>query len=252
VSNFFNSLVSSLLSSSNSIVANKPPKIYLQSDGNKIQFPIPPSSFEVNVKQNNSIVNINNLGELNMLGKTGLITMSFSSFFPAQDYDFCQCTANEPYSYVKQIDKWRISGQPSRFTITDTPVNYPVSIESFKWGEKDGTGDVYFTIEFKEYKFVGNAVDNTVSSITGLKDRTDSSSLINVDKSVTVYPSDSIMDVASRTLGQNAKLNNTNNSNKSYLDLYKSLAKRGGVRAGDVLKVTKNNTVKIGDSNVSL
>jgi hypothetical protein len=249
VSNFFSSLVSSLLSPSSSIVANQPPKIYLQCNNEKIQFPIPPSSFEVNVKQNNSTVNINSLGELNMLGKTGLITMSFSAFLPNQDYDFCQCTADKPYNYVKTIEKWRTSGQPSRFTITDTPINYPVSIESFKYGERDGTGDVYFTIDFKEYKFIGNAVDNTVSSITGLKDRTDSSSLIDADKSVTVYPGDSIMDVASRTLGQNVKLNNSDNS---YLDLYKSLAKRGGVRAGDVLKVTKNNTVKIGDSNVSL
>jgi len=96
---------------------------------------------------------------------------------------------------------------------------------------------------------VGNAVDNTVSSITGLKDRTDSSSLLDVAKSITVYPGDSIMDVSSRTLGQNV---NFSTSNKGYLELYKSIAKRGGVSAGDVLKVTKNSTIKIGDSNVSL
>lgn len=248
MSNFFSSLVSSLLNSSSSVVANQPPKIYLQCNNEKIQFPIPPSSFEVSVKQNNSTVNINNLGELNMLGKTGLITMSFSSFLPNQDYDFCQCTADKPYNYVKTIEKWRVCGQPARFTITDTPVNYPVSIESFKYGEKDGTGDVYFTIDFKEYRFTGNAVDNTVSDITGLKNRSDVSTIADTTKNITVYPSDSIMDVASRAMGGSIKTN----SNKSYLDLYKRLAKRGGVSAGDVLKVTKNNTVKVGDNNVYL
>ncbi|GMB01077.1 hypothetical protein [Pelosinus sp. IPA-1] len=248
VSNFFSSLVSSLLSPSNSSsTANQPPKIYLQCNKEKIQFPIPPSSFEVSVKQNNSTVNINNLGELNMIGKTGLITMSFSSFLPNQNYDFCQCTADKPYNYVKTIEKWRTSGQPSRFTITETPVNYPVSIESFKYGEKDGTGDVYFTIDFKEYKYTGNAVDNTVSDVTGLSNRSDASTIADTTKNITVYPGDSLLDVASRAMGSTIK-----KGSNSYLDLYKSLAKRGGISTGDIISVTKNNTVKIGDSNVSL
>ena len=244
---FFSSLISSLTSKSS--IQNEAPKVYLQNSGSKIQFPVPPSSFEVNVKQNNTTVNINSLGELNMLGKTGLLTLSLSSFFPNQDYSFCQCTPDSPYNYVKTIDTWRTSEKPSRFTISDTPINYAVTIDNFKFSEKDGTGDVYFTIDFKEYKFVGGALDNTVNSATGLKDRTDTSSVLEAVKNITVYPGDSLMDVASRTLGANVS---ANAGTKSYLSLYAALVKRGGVTAGDVLKVTKNNAIKVGGSNVQL
>ena len=247
MSSFLDSLVSSLTSSNST--QNQAPKVYLQNAGSKIQFPIPPSSFEVNIKQNNTIVNINSLGELNMLGKTGLLTLSLSSFFPNQEYSFCQCTPDSPYNYVKTIDTWRTNGKPSRITISDTPINYAVTIDNFKFSEKDGTGDVYFSLDFKEYKFVGGALDNTVNSVTGLKDRTDTSSLLDTVKNITVYSGDSLMDVASRTLGQNVSVNT---GTKSYLSLYAALVKRGGVTAGDVLKVTKNNTIKVGGSNVQL
>lgn len=240
------SFFSSLSNNETNNSSNQVPKIYLQCNGSKIQFPIPPSGFEVNTKQNNSIVNINNIGELNMLGKTGLLTVSMTSFFPNQDYPFLQCTReSDPYNYVGKIENWRTCGKPSRFIISGTPVNYAVSIDSFKWGTKDGSGDVYFTIDFKEYKFIGGSADNTqVSSITGLKDR--ESLLKNTTKNITMYSGDSLMDVASRTLGINQNLGSTNTS---YLTLYKTLAKLGGLSSGSVLTV-KNSIVKLGDKNV--
>lgn len=247
VSSILSSLTSSFLSSSGT--ANQAAKIYLQNSGSKIQLPIPPSSFKVRVRQGNSTVNINNLGELNMLGKTGLITIGLRSFFPNQEYSFCQCTLDSPYSYVNTIDGWRTSGKPSRITISDTPINYAVSIEEFEWGEHDGTGDVYFELELKEYKFVGGATDDTINSTTGLKDRTDASSVAAATKTITVYPGDSLMDVASRALGQSVSITDTT---KSYLTAYKTLAKKGGLSVGSVLKVTGTKSLKVGDTNIQL
>jgi len=247
VSSILSSLVSSFLSSSGT--ANQPPKIYLQSAGNKIQFPIPPSSFKVSVKQNNMTVNINSLGELNMIGKTGLKLLDLNSFFPNQEYSSCQCTPDSPYNYVNTIDGWRTSGQPARITITDTPINYAVTIDGFDWEEKDGSGDVYFMLNLKEYKFVGGAIDNAVNTVTGLKDRTDASSVTDAVKSITVYPGDSLMDVASKALGQSVSVTDTT---KSYLSAYKVLAKSGGLSAGSVLKVTGTKSIKVGDTNFQL
>lgn len=228
--------------------ANKAPSVYLQSESGKIQLPIPPESFEVSVKQNNSTVNINNFGELNMLGKTGLLTISLSSFFPNQQYSFCQCTPDSPYSYIKTIEGWRTSGKPARITISDTPIDYAVSIDNFRWGEKDGTGDVYFTLDLREYKFIDGAKDTT-NNVTGLKERVDASSIADKVKTVTVYPGDSLMDVASRALGQKTSLTGTNNT---YLAAYKALVKRGGVSTGSVLKVLNGNSLKVGSYNVQL
>lgn len=242
------SFFSSLLNNMTKYNVNQPPNVYLQCNEQRIQFPVLPSEFEVNVKQNNSSVNINNIGELNMLGKTDLITLSISSFFPNQDYNFLQCTREtDPYSYVKTIESWRTCGKPSRFIISGTPVNYAVSIDTFKWGIKDGTGDVYFSLDLKEYKFIGNALDNTqISKVTGLRERADFSKSVNNLKTVTVYPGDSLMDVAGKALGQNLSVND---NNASYLKLYKSLAKSDGIKVGDTLTI-KNGLVKVGDKNV--
>jgi len=244
---FLSSVMSSLTASSTS--GNTPPKVYLQNSGSRIQFPVAPSSFEVSVKQNNSMVNINNIGELNMIGKTGLATMSLASFFPAQQYMFCACTADDPYSYVKKIDDWRTSGKPCRFIISDTPVNYAVTIENFKWGERDGTSDVYFTLDFKEYKFIGNAKDTTqFSALSGMKDRPQSL-LENVLQNITVYPADGIGDVIGRSIGKTAAMGA---ADKNMLSAYKSIAKGGGFKTGDVISYESGSIKKVNGKNVQL
>ena len=238
------SFLSSLFSAATGNGAsNVAPNVYLQCNGSRLQFPVAPSSFEVSVKQNNSTVNINNIGELNMIGKTGLATMSLSSFFPNQQYTFCACTPSVPYDYVKKIDSWRTSGKPCRFIVSGTPVNYAVTIETFKWGEHDGSGDVYFSIDFKEYKFVGNAKDTTqFNALSGMKDRPQPSFLENVLDNVTVYPSDSISDVLGRSIGKTAAMGD---NNKNLLAAYKNIAKGGGLKTGSIISYSAGAIKKV-------
>lgn len=244
MSSFLTSLISTLTSSGSQ---QSPPAIYLQSNGDQIQFPVGPAEFGVNVKQNNSVININNLGELNMIGKTGLKALTFSSFFPLQSYNFCACTPSDPKVYINTIEKWRTSGLPSRFIINGTPINYPVTIDSFSWTIKDGTGDVYFTLELKEYVFVGNAKDTTqVNSKTGLKKRTDLASNGQSALSSLVYPGDSIMNVIGRTVGKYATLGDATGINNT-LSAYKSIVKGGGVSTGNLVSYAANSgIIKVG------
>lgn len=237
---FLSSLVANIMSASGNL--NQEAKIYLKNSGETIQFPVPPGAFRASGKQNNTTVNVNNVGDVNMLGNAGLVEISLSSIFPAQQYSFCVCTPQAPYSYVKTIEQWRKSRIPSRITIADTEINYPVSIESFEFGEEDGSGDVVFTLSLKEYIFVGAAKDTTVDSVTGLKGRNDISKVSDITKSITVYPGDSIMDVASRTIGKTLKITD---SAKGYLSLYKSVVKRGGINPGQVVKKLVGDKVKI-------
>ena len=37
-------------------------------------------------------------------------------------------------------------------TITGTDINLKCTIQSFEYGEEDGSGDVYYSISFKEYR----------------------------------------------------------------------------------------------------
>ena len=248
--NLINQLLSSYSSSLNINTAQQC-NFYISNDSSQIQLPVPPSALEVNVKNNNSTVNINNLGELNMLGKSGLINISLSSFFPAQQYYFCQCTVeSDPYNYINKIMGWKDSGKPISFVVTGTNINYTMAIESFKYGEKDGTGDIYFTLDMKEYKFINGNPSTANIGLNGLATRTDLNTIANKEKNITVYPGDSIMDVASRTLGQSTKIDG---QTADYLKLYKVLAKRGGINVGQVLKIkTGSNSIKIGDYNVHL
>lgn len=241
---FFSSLLSQLAENE----SPPEPKIYLQCNGSRIQFPIVPKDFKVSVKQKNQVIDINNTGELNMIGNTGLRKISgFSAFFPNQNYYYCICTPDAPYSYVNQIDAWRQCGKPSRIIIADTPINFPVTIDSFEYGEKDGTGDVYYSLDLTEYKFVGGAEDSTIiSETTGLKDRP--SAIADAVENITVYPGDSIGDVVGRTIGKTV---NIGDDNKTILSAYKKVAVSGGLNAGDLISYAKTtNVLKVNGKNV--
>ena len=130
-------------------------EFWLQKEGgSKFQLPVKPAEFTVSVTHGNTVVNVIRLGDINLIGKTGLREISLSSFFPAKNYSFSNNSNRKaPLTYVKRIETWRKSGEPIRVIITGV-LNMECTIESFTYGEKDATGDIYYTIYLKEYKKV--------------------------------------------------------------------------------------------------
>lgn len=55
--------------------------IVLSCDGEQVKLPVPPPSYEVENPYNNTTIQINNIGDINMIGTPGLKTLKFSSFF---------------------------------------------------------------------------------------------------------------------------------------------------------------------------
>lgn len=124
-----------------------------QNNKERLRLPVLPY-FEVRVGNMNTRVNINELGNINLIGKSDLKEMTLETFFPAQEYYFCEYTGfPKPYECVEIIEGWRKSGKPIRLIITDTPINLALAIEKFSYGENDGSGDVYFTLGLAEYVF---------------------------------------------------------------------------------------------------
>ena len=120
-----------------------------------VQIPVLPPEYSVTSKQNNVTVNVITKGEVTLKGKRGLQEISFSSFFPKR-YDSAYCSVRNlksPTEYVRTIEKMKREGTV-KLIITGTPINYRVTIESFEWGENDGTGDISYTLTFKEYRSV--------------------------------------------------------------------------------------------------
>lgn len=145
---------------------------YLSYNNNEeqLRLPVIPSEFELSQRNNNTVININSLGEINLIGKKGLASISLSSFFPAQEYYFCKYTGFPmPYECVKMIQKWRDSGKPIRLIITGTPVNYAMTIENFTFSEQDGTRDVSFALELREYIFTKQVKPTEITTSNGTK-----------------------------------------------------------------------------------
>ena len=128
-------------------------EFWIKQDNNgALQLPVKPTDFNVTVAHRNTVVNVIQVGDINLIGNTGLREIPLSSFFPAKDYNFSNNSGRKsPTACVEQIEKWRKSGKPVRVIITDC-LNMEATIESFTWGERDATGDTYYTIALKEYK----------------------------------------------------------------------------------------------------
>jgi hypothetical protein len=110
------------------------------------------------------VVNVIGIGDVVLKGKRGLQRITFSSFFPMRyDRSFCE-TSNlrKPKEYVKLIESMKRSGA-LKSIITETPVNYWSTIETFEWGEQDGTGDIYYTLTLQEYRAPSVSVSSVVA-----------------------------------------------------------------------------------------
>ena len=121
-----------------------------------IILPVSPESYEIDYPQNSETVNINNLGDINLLGKRGLMQVTLESFFPEQDYDFCvsppTMSADE---YVHTVAHWKNQNQKLYFKAGGS-VNFLCTITNLTYSRKDGTGDYYYSIELTEYRTVGS------------------------------------------------------------------------------------------------
>ena len=130
----------------------------------KIRIPVLPAEYTVSTSHNNSTVDINALGEMDLGGKKALTSISFSSFFPAHyDSDYCETRGiRSPSSYVKAVEKLMRAGT-FRLLMTGTPVRMRVRLDSFEYSEKDGTGDIYYTVTFKEHRNMSASASSVVT-----------------------------------------------------------------------------------------
>lgn len=184
----------------------------------------------------NTVVNINEIGNINLIGKSDLKRVTIESFFPNQDYSFVTTQQrHDPYVYVDSIERWRKSGKPIRLIITETPVNIALAIESFTYGERDGSGDVYYSLELAEYVFTNvkeqSKKEYSPPSKSGIteEDLAISKSVIDnltrgdtrdIPNSYTVKQGDTLSSIAKKQTGNSsnynviAEKNNIKNPNK--------------------------------------
>ena len=204
-------------------------EMYLKKDDKDIfRFPVLPSAVNV---QDYAIINDSNiagLGDVTVFGGKGLRTIEISSFFPnpKKKYRFVSYSDYpKQYDCVNKIKKWMDKGEVLRFIVTGTEINFQVRITDFEYSEQDGTRDVYFTINLKEYRKI------KISSTTTDKKKTDNKPK---QKTYTVKSGDTLYDIAKKHYGKGSDYKKIIEKNKSK---YPSLAKSTTLKKGWVLTI---------------
>lgn len=197
-----------------------------QNNTDRLRLPVNPEQLIITRGSTNTVVNINDLGDFKLIGKTGLASITLDSIFPAQKYPFCTYPEfPTPYDCVKLIEKWQESSKPIRLIVTETPLNIALAIESFEYGEEDGTGDLRYTLELEEYRFApAPKTENLVptGATLAMPETVRETKEVETGAEYTVVKGDTLWDIAKRHTGNGAnytaiaKKNNITNPNLIY------------------------------------
>ena len=211
-------------------------EIYLGTDDDKIRFPVVPSAIGVNRSNNIDTQSVLKLGEVPIFNGTSLKTIELTSFFPNQEYSFCDYTGfMKPYQFSEKIQKWMYEGKPLRIIVTDSPTNMQCLIQQFDTVEQDGTRDLYFTLNLLEYRPIevpnlsnsnqsnnSNSNSSSNSQNTSRPNNKTNTNSSNQQKSHKVVKGDSLWDIAQKHYGNGSLYPKIKEANKAK---YPSLSK---------------------------
>lgn len=127
------------------------------SGGTELVFPVTPSEFSASFGRNVLKVSIHQMGDVNFWGQAEAAEISLSVLLPAEErsYVFSGGYAGDPYGAIEKLKNWQTAGTVLRYIVSDTAVNLAVLLSRVKYGEKDGTGDVYADLTLSEYRPLG-------------------------------------------------------------------------------------------------
>lgn len=216
-------------------------QIILTGKTGSITLPVPPPSYSVKVANNNSIVNIQSLGDINMIGKTGLQKLSFSTFLPGIDNTLYK--AVDTAEYIKKINSLRTSDTYCHITIVGTNVDLDVTIDSFDYEDASPVGDIDISLSLTEYKHIGDS-NKQVENKTGLNQRK-ITALDKVKANLVYRKGDTPLTFLNRALSKTDNRGLDVNQSK-YLSYAKNLIKAASKQKvsfnpGDLINIRKNN-----------
>ncbi len=140
--------------------------ILMGEDGGQLRLPVNPFEWEDQAEHHTENFQTLEIGEVKAIGRRKLHKMTLESFFPAQEYAFCTYRDfPQPSVCVQTILRWKDANRPIRLIITGTDINRAYSIEKFSYGKKDGTEDVYYTLELEEYRYLNVPRSNNDAKI---------------------------------------------------------------------------------------
>ena len=206
-------------------------EIWFKTKDKAIRLPIIPAEFERVIGADYETNNIIGLGDVATFNSNGLAQLSLSSFFPNKEYSFNEYSnVPKPYDMVSHFKDWKNKGTAVRVILTGTDINQEMYITNFAYGEKDGTGDVYYTMDLLECRPITIPVINETSTNTQNTNRptdnnnnnSNKNNTNNTQKTHKVVKGDSLWAIAQRYYGKGSLYPKIKEANKSK---YPSLAK---------------------------
>ena len=123
------------------------------ADGQEIILPVTPSSYQVETGQGIQVVNLTQFGDYALAGYPSIYAFTLDCMFPAQSYPFMVGGSTpDPDLYIEFFERAVKERQVLRFVVSDTLVSNEVLVESMRYGEQDGTNDVYVTLSLMPYR----------------------------------------------------------------------------------------------------
>ena len=207
-------------------------EIWFKTKDKAIRLPVIPAEFERVIGADYETNNIIGLGDVAIFNSNGLAQLSLSSFFPNHEYSFnAYSNVPKPYDIAHIFKEWKNKGTVVRVILTGTDINQEMYITNYSYGEKDGTGDVYYSMDLLEYRpiTIPTITENTSTNTQNTSRPTDNNNnnsnknnTNNTQKTHKVVKGDSLWDIAQKYYGKGSLYPKIKEANKSK---YKSLAK---------------------------
>ena len=204
-------------------------EIWFKTKDKAIRLPVIPAEFERVIGADYETNNIIGLGDVAIFNSNGLAQLSLSSFFPNHEYSFnAYSNVPKPYDMVSYFKEWKNKGTVVRIVLTGTDINQEMYVTNFSYGEKDGTGDVYYSMDLLEYRpitiptITENNSSNTQNTSRPTDNNNNKNNTNNTQKTHKVVKGDCLWDIAQKYYGKGSLYTKIKEANKSK---YKSLAK---------------------------
>ena len=118
-----------------------------------LQLPIIPETLEVSFPHNNEVFSTVDGGDINLIGRPGLKSITLTSWFPMKKYSFAKSPVLAPEA-KEYFVKFKRERKPVRIVIVNknsyTSHNELYAIEEFNFGY-DRAGDMTYTLSLKQY-----------------------------------------------------------------------------------------------------
>jgi len=137
----------------------------------EVLFPVAPDSINMNINGKNTVYDLINEGEMNILKYAGLTTLNFQLLLPSVPYPFATYLSGfqKPSYYLEVLEKFKQSRKPFQLLIARRIITHSyirgnlhntdmkVSIEDYKVVEKANEHGMDFVVDvslkqYKEYK----------------------------------------------------------------------------------------------------